>query len=100
MAVASAEGQVWNFPAIHAAASSVEGQAAQISGLHTEGKGTLARLSAHWGGAGSTAYIAVQNKWDTHAEETNNALISLARSLHNAAQEMQRTESGVQARFS
>lgn len=84
--------QVWNFRAIHAAASGMESQAGVISGLHAEGKSTLAQLSELWGGSASGAYINLQQRWDTRAEETNTALLSLARSIHQAADDSERNE--------
>ncbi|OWM07854.1 hypothetical protein B7435_07155 [Mycolicibacterium peregrinum] len=93
-------GQVWNFPAVHAAASGITSQSAMIDGLHAEGKATLARLAELWGGSANSAYLELQNRWDTRAAETNQALVSLAKSLHNAADEMQTTESYVQSQFS
>ncbi|QFS94597.1 6 kDa early secretory antigenic target (plasmid) [Mycobacterium sp. THAF192] len=92
MAGSSGGEQVWNFPAIHAAASGMESQAGIISGLHAEGKSTLARLSELWGGSASGAYVSLQQRWDTRAEETNTALLSLARSIHQAADDSERNE--------
>lgn len=84
--------QVWNFPAIHAAASGMESQAGIISSLHAEGKSTLGQLSELWGGAASGAYVNLQQRWDTRAEETNTSLLSLARSIHQAADDSERNE--------
>lgn len=91
--------QVWNFAGIHAAASGIESQATMIDGLHHEGKSVLARLASVWGGSGNEAYTNVQTRWDTRAADTNTALRSLAHALHNAADEMARTENGVTQTF-
>ena len=100
MAGTSGGQQVWNFPAIHAAASGMESQAAQIAGLHGEGKTVLARLAELWGGMANEAYINLQTRWDTRAEETNNALMSLAKAIHMAADDQETTEKFVHATFS
>lgn len=84
--------QVWNFPAIHAAASGMEAQAGIISGLHAEGKNTLAQLAELWGGSASGSYVSLQQRWDTRAEDTNTSLLSLARSIHTAADDAERNE--------
>jgi early secretory antigenic target protein ESAT-6 len=99
MAFGGDGGQVWNFPAVHMAASGMESQASMISGLHAEGKSVLAKLAGVWGGAGNEAYTNLQMRWDTRAEDTNTALLSLARSIHTAADEMGRTENAVMGTF-
>lgn len=84
--------QTWDFVAIHAAASGMESQAGIISTLHAEGKSTLAHLAELWGGTASGAYIHLQQRWDTRAEDTNTSLLSLARSIHSAADDSERNE--------
>lgn len=66
--------QQWNFAGIEAAASAIQGNVTSIHSLLDEGKQSLTKLAAAWGGSGSEAYQGVQQKWDATATELNNAL--------------------------
>jgi early secretory antigenic target protein ESAT-6 len=68
-------------------------------GLLDEGKASLAKLAAVWGGSGSEAYQAVQQRWDNTAMELNNALQNLAQAVGEAGEHMQHTEGGVTGLF-
>lgn len=65
--------QQWNFAGIEAAASAIQGNVTSIHSLLDEGKQSLTKLAAAWGGSGSEAYQGVQQKWDATATELNNA---------------------------
>lgn len=56
--------QQWNFAGIEAAASAIQGNVTSIHSLLDEGKQSLTKLAAAWGGSGSEAYQGVQQKWD------------------------------------
>lgn len=92
--------QSWNFAGIETGASSIQGSVSTTQGLLDEGKQSLARLSAAWGGSGSEAYQAVQRRWDTTSAELNTALQSLAARISEASQAMASTEQGVTGMFS
>lgn len=55
--------QQWNFAGIEAAASAIQGNVTSIHSLLDEGKQSLTKLAAAWGGSGSEAYQGVQQKW-------------------------------------
>lgn len=61
--------QQWNFAGIEAAASAIQGNVTSIHSLLDEGKQSLTKLAAAWGGSGSEAYQGVQQKWDATATE-------------------------------
>ncbi|KBS40701.1 early secretory antigenic target EsxA [Mycobacterium tuberculosis XTB13-249] len=48
--------QQWNFAGIEAAASAIQGNVTSIHSLLDEGKQSLTKLAAAWGGSGSEAY--------------------------------------------
>lgn len=87
--------QQWNFAGIEAAASAIQGNVTSIHSLLDEGKQSLTKLAAAWGGSGSEAYQGVQQKWDATATELNNALQNLARTISEAGQAMASTEGNV-----
>lgn len=92
--------QQWNFAGIEAGASSIQGAVQTTQGLLDEGKGSLAKLAAAWGGSGSEAYTAVQKNWDSSAAELNSALQNLASRISESSQAMAQTESGITGMFS
>ncbi|GJN96209.1 6 kDa early secretory antigenic target [Mycobacterium marinum] len=91
--------QQWNFAGIEAASSAIQGNVGSIHSLLDEGKQSLTKLSAAWGGSGSEAYRGVQQKWDSTAQELNNALQNLARTISEAGQAMSSTEGNVAGMF-
>lgn len=91
--------QVWNFAGIDGGVGEMHGAVATTHGLLDEGKGSLMSLSSVWGGDGSAAYLAVQNRWDNTANELNSALQNLAQTISEASSTMMQTESGVQSLF-
>lgn len=91
--------QQWNFAGIEAAASAIQGNVTSIHSLLDEGKQSLTKLAAAWGGSGSEAYQGVQQKWDATATELNNALQNLARTISEAGQAMASTEGNVTEMF-
>ncbi len=91
--------QHWNFAGIEAASSAIQGNVTSIHSLLDEGKQSLTKLAAAWGGSGSEAYQAVQQKWDATALELNNALQSLAQRISEAGQAMSATEGSVTGMF-
>ena len=91
--------QKWNFPAIQAGASELNGSVGTVHGLLDEGKASLSRLAAVWGGSGSESYQAVQANWDTTAAELNDALSKLSGTINQAAEAMAHTERGAASGF-
>lgn len=91
--------QLWNFAGIEGGSSEIQGSVQTTAALLDEGKGSLANLAAVWGGSGSEAYQAVQQRWDSTAAELNSALQNLAHTISEAGQSMAHTESGVQGMF-
>ena len=91
--------QKWNFGAIEGSAGDLAGAVNTTHGLLDEGKASLAKLASVWGGSGSEAYQAVQQRWDNTAMELNNALQSLGHAVSQAGGDMQSTESGVTGMF-
>ncbi|WP_285030230.1 WXG100 family type VII secretion target [Mycolicibacterium sp. lyk4-40-TYG-92] len=92
-------GQVWHFAENHGHVDALAGQKAAIDGLLDEGKASLAKLASVWGGSGSEAYQAVQQRWDNTALELNNALLSLAHAIGSSNEDMAGVESGVTGSF-
>ncbi len=92
--------QSWNFAGIEAGAGSIQGAVQTTQGLLDEGKSSLAKLAAAWGGSGSEAYQGVQRRWDDASAELNEALKNLAQRISEAGQSMAQTESGVTGMFS
>jgi 6 kDa early secretory antigenic target len=91
--------QQWNFAGIEAAASTIQGNVTSIHSLLDEGKQSLTKLAAAWGGSGAESYQAVQQKWDGTAQELNSSLQNLARTISEAGQAMQSTEGNVTGLF-
>ncbi|MEV0671257.1 MULTISPECIES: WXG100 family type VII secretion target [unclassified Mycobacterium] len=91
--------QVWNFAGIEGGAGEIQGAVGTTAGLLDEGKGSLATLASAWGGSGSEAYQAVQTRWDSTANELNQALQNLAQTISEAGQTMAQTEAGVSGMF-
>lgn len=91
--------QLWNFAGIEGGSSEIQGAVATTAGLLDEGKGSLAALASVWGGSGSEAYQAVQQRWDSTSNELNSALQNLAHTISEAGSTMQQTESGVTGMF-
>jgi len=90
----------YNFAGIEGNSAAL-GQAVQTTqGLLDEGKQSLTKLSAAWGGSGSESYQAVQQRWDNAAKELNDALQALSQRVSEAGSAMQQTESGVTGMFS
>lgn len=92
--------QTWNFGGIEGGAADIQGAVGTTHGLLDEGKGSLAKLAAIWGGGGSEAYQAVQQRWDNTSNELNQSLQSLSHAISEAGQNMAQTESGVTGMFS
>lgn len=91
--------QTWNFAGIEAAAGAIQGNATSIHSLLDEGKQSLTKLSAAWGGSGAEAYQAVQTRWDSTAKDLTDALANLATTVSEAGQAMQSTEGHVTGMF-
>ncbi len=91
--------QLWNFAGIEGGSSEIQGAVSTTHGLLDEGKGSLAALASVWGGSGSEAYQAVQQRWDSTSAELNSALQNLAQTISEAGQTMAQTESGVTGMF-
>ncbi|MDR3663303.1 MAG: WXG100 family type VII secretion target [Mycobacterium sp.] len=91
--------QVWHFAGIEGSAGDLLGAVSTTHGLLDEGKASLAKLAAVWGGSGSEAYQGVQQRWDNTAMELNNALQSLAHAVSQAGQDMGHIEAGVTGSF-
>jgi early secretory antigenic target protein ESAT-6 len=91
--------QLWNFAGIEGGSSEIQGAVSTTHGLLDEGKGSLAALASVWGGSGSEAYQAVQQRWDSTSAELNSALQNLAQTISEASSSMQGTESAVTGMF-
>lgn len=89
----------YNFAGIESGAGQIAGAVNTTQGLLDQGKQSLAKLAQAWGGSGSEAYQAVQQKWDTASHELNDALQALSQRISEAGQTMQQTESGVTGMF-
>lgn len=62
--------QQWNFAGIEAAASAIQGNVTSIHSLLDEGKQSLTKLAAAWGGSGSEAYQGVQQNRRRRSDTT------------------------------
>jgi len=91
--------QLWNFAGIEGGASDIQGAVGTTQSLLEDGKGSLTRLAAVWGGTGSDAYQAVQARWDSTSADLNTALQNLSQAISEASQTMGQTESGVTGMF-
>jgi early secretory antigenic target protein ESAT-6 len=91
--------QLWNFAGIEGGSSEIQGSVATTHGLLDEGKASLGALASVWGGSGSEAYQAVQQRWDSTSLELNNALQNLAQTISEASSTMAQTEAGVTGMF-
>jgi early secretory antigenic target protein ESAT-6 len=92
--------QSWNFAGIEGGAGAIQGAVHTTQGLLDEGKSSLSKLSAAWGGSGSEAYHTVQQHWDSASHDLNDALKNLSQRISEASQTMSQTESGVTGMFS
>lgn len=91
--------QVWNFGAIEGSAGEIHGAAKATQTLLDEGERSLALLAEVWGGTGSSAYQAVQMRWDANSKELNAALEDLGLKISEASQNMAATENAVTSLF-
>ena len=91
--------QKWNFAQIAGASSALTGEVNTTESLLDEGKGSLAKLAAVWGGQGSEQYQAVQQRWQASTDKINTALAQLASAVQNSGDAMQSTEQGVSGMF-
>lgn len=91
--------QHWNFAGIEAGSSEILGAFQATQGLLDDGKKSLTNLAAAWGGSGSDAYKAVQQRWDATANDLNSSLQNLARTISESGQAMAQTESAVTGMF-
>lgn len=89
----------YDFAGISGGSGDLHGAVGTTQGLLDEGKASLAKLAAVWGGSGSEAYQAVQQRWDNTSMELNNALQNLAQAVGEAGEHMMHTESGVTGMF-
>ncbi|MGV0810695.1 WXG100 family type VII secretion target [Mycolicibacterium boenickei] len=89
----------YQFAGIEGSAGDIQGAVGQTNALLDEGKASLATLAEVWGGEGSTAYQAVQTRWDNNAQELNLALQNLAQAISEAGSTMATTEAGVTGLF-
>jgi early secretory antigenic target protein ESAT-6 len=87
--------QTWNFAAIEAGSSAIQGAVGTTAGFLAEGNASLKNLAAAWGGSGSEAYQAVQARWDATSAELNTSLRELSNRIDEAAAAMLATEKGV-----
>lgn len=92
--------QSWNFGGIEAGSGAIQGAVSATQSELDAGKAALTKLASVWGGSGSDAYQAVQQRWDSTSAELNAALQSLAGRISEAGQTMSQTESGVTGMFS
>jgi early secretory antigenic target protein ESAT-6 len=91
--------QKWDFAAIEAASSAIQGSVGTTERLLDEGKASLKNLAAAWGGSGAEAYQAVQARWDDTSVELNKSLSDLNTKIIEAKEYMQQTEGGISAKF-
>ncbi len=91
--------QTWNFAAIEAGSSAIQGAVGTTQRLLDEGNTSLKNLAAAWGGSGAEAYQAVQARWDATSAELNTSLRELANRISEAGANMQSTEQGVSGMF-
>ena len=92
--------QKWDFAAIEAASSAIQGSVGTTERLLDEGNTSLKNLAAAWGGSGSEAYQAVQARWDATSAELNTRLRELANRISEAKGFMESTDKGVGNLFS
>lgn len=90
----------YNFAGIEAQSSALMGAVNSIHGLLDEGKQSLARLGAVWGGSGQEAAAAVLRNWDDKSTAVNQSLSDLAGKISEAGQSMAQTEGHVSGMFS
>ena len=91
--------QKWDFAAIEAASSAIQGSVGTTERLLDEGKTSLKNLAAAWGGSGAEAYQAVQARWDAASAELNKSLSDLNTKITEAKEYMQQTERATSAKF-
>ena len=91
--------QKWDFAAIEAASSAIQGSVGTTERLLDEGKTSLKNLAAAWGGSGAEAYQAVQARWDDTSVELNKSLSNLNTKIIEAKEFMEQTERATKAKF-
>lgn len=87
------------FGELSAAQSSITSTSNSVNGLLGDLRSYLAPLEGGWEGAASGAYQALQQQWNTSAEELNRVLNQIGIAVGQAAENYQSTESSNQARF-
>ena len=82
-----AEGQVVvSAQVLNEGASDTDAIAGQIEQRLSDLKGYLAPLVSSWTGEASTDYQALQQKWNTSADDLNAVLREIARALRTASE--------------
>jgi WXG100 family type VII secretion target len=90
----AADGQVVvSAQALDEGAADTEAIAGQIEQQLGDLKGYLAPLVASWSGQASTDYQALQQRWNTSAEDLNTVLREIASTLRSAGESYRSGES-------
>ena len=89
----------YNFGGIEGAASASLDDGNVDSLASTGDEGQTVQVANVWGGSGSEAYQATQQRWDSTAAELNYALSDLSSKVGEAGSSMQQTETQVTGMF-
>jgi early secretory antigenic target protein ESAT-6 len=90
----------YNFAGIEAQSAEMQAAVARIDALLDEGRQSLGKLAAAWGGAGADNFQAVMRRWDGDSSAVKQSLSALAGKVSEAGQSMAQTEGHVSGMFS
>ncbi|TEA09125.1 WXG100 family type VII secretion target [Mycobacteroides salmoniphilum] len=91
--------QVWDFLAIEAGKNHLLLINKKIHATGEALQSGLTKLASIWGGQGSEAWNALQNRLHQKLQSVNESLASLANAIGESNMNMQRTEHSVTGRF-
>lgn len=81
------------FGAVSNLASQIDGQVRQIESQLEDLRSAIQKLAAEWEGGAHEAFQAVQNNWNSSADDLQQVLARIATAVHTAHDAYSQTES-------
>ncbi len=82
-----------SFGAVDSLASSIDSQVKQIEDQLDTLRSAITKLGGEWQGGAQDAFRAVQNNWNSSADDLQQVLNRIAMAVHTAHDQYQQTES-------
>src|ERR1700754_1748721 len=81
-----------SFGAVDNLASNIDAQVRQIEDQLDTLRSAIQKLAAEWQGGANEAFQAVQNRWNSSADDLQQVLNRIAMAVHTAHDQYQQTE--------